>query len=139
MVRKKDLKFIGKIFIIILVIPISVLFGIWWTQTFPLVGGAEILSVNIIYQNHQENYNGELADCAEKTFDGIALSVLFYNLSYNRTYYLIDGRNQSHIITCFTERDTFRLWITGNKGDEFFLADQNKRDLIWIQIRQTED
>lgn len=135
LVRKENLKFVGKILLIILVIPISVIIGICWIQTFPMSSGVKILSINIIYQDHQDNYGGELVDCADKTVEGAAIALLFYNLNYNKTYYIFDGRDQSHKITEFSEREAFRLWITANKGDSLFLASDNG-DLIWICIEK---
>ena len=125
---------IEQIVFLIIFIPVS--FGIFlFLLAHPLgEGSVETYHINIIYQDHQDNYEGEKAvTSVSNIFEGMPIVIKFYNLNPNKTYILLDGRNQSRKLIWFSGKDEFCYVMSVDPGDSFFLASDN-RDLIWIEI-----
>ena len=114
---------------------------------FPPGSGIQTLPINIIYEDNQANYAGEMAMVsATEAFEGTTICVLFYNLSLTRTYCIIDGHNQNNKITEeFNESESIFIYIAAEKDSSLFLANVPEgksylqaRDLIWIWIGEFE-
>ena len=99
---------------------------------YPISGGMQFLPVNIIYEDNQSNYDGEKAKVsANKAIEGTIVVVRFYNLSFNKTYYI--SMSQVGIIKEFNETEEITIVMRAEEDNWCFLGGYN-RDLIWIWI-----
>ena len=98
-------------------------------QTLPV---HKTLPVHIVYQDFQDNYNGELAQVSSnEVIEGTLIYVKFYNLNPNQTYYI--SMSQVGKVKEFNNTEEITIVIRGQE-DNFCYLGSNFRDIVWIWI-----
>ena len=94
---KEEIKFGVQLVIIIATVVISVIFGIHWTQTFPLSDGGEYYELKVTYL---EGRTIENISAPDTLLEGLVVSVRF-EVNESKIYKVIQGHTSEGVVKEF--------------------------------------